>query len=296
MTQIAIIGPTASGKSDLALELAREINAYILSLDSLSIYKEIDIVSAKPSQEDLSEINHFGVDVIYPNETFSAHTFATIYQDALKQAKKSEKNLIIVGGTSFYLRSMLNGLSPLPNITEDIKNDVDKMLLHVDDCYQLLKQVDPIYMKNINPNDRYRIQKMLLIYKASSYTPSQWFKMNPPRPIIKELPIYNISTEKSDLHKRIYNRTNKMLQHGLIDEIAYLESKYLRSLTSMKAIGVIETLHYLDGLLNKEELIQQISLHTSQLAKRQQVFNKTQFKNTTTASLDKLKELLITKA
>ena len=295
MKQIAIIGPTASGKSDLALELAQQTNAYILSLDSLSIYKEIDIASAKPSKQDLKKIKHFGIDEIYPNDTFNAYTFAKIYQQALNQTKILNKNLIIVGGSSFYLSSMLNGLSPLPTITKQVQQDVDKMLLYVNDCYELLQHIDPKYMQNIKPNDKYRIQKMLLIYKASSYTPSQWFSMHPPHPVIKELPIYNIAVQKDDLIQRIHDRTNMMITKGLIDEVAALEQKYFRSYGSMKAIGIIETLQYLDGLLTKEQLAQEINLHTRQLAKRQQVFNKTQFKNSVTASLKQLRQLLFTK-
>ena len=295
MKQIAIIGPTASGKSDLALELAQQTSAFILSLDSLSIYKEIDIASAKPSKQDLKKIKHFGIDEIYPNDTFNAYTFAKIYRRALDQAKISDKNLIVVGGSSFYLSSMLNGLSPLPTITKQVQQDVDEMLLHVNDCYELLRHIDPKYMQNIKPNDKYRIQKMLLIYKASSYTPSQWFSMHPPRPVIKELPIYNIAVQKDNLIQRIHDRTNMMIKKGLIDEVAALEQKYFRSCSSMKAIGIIETLQYLDGLLTKEQLVQEIDLHTRQLAKRQQVFNKTQFKNPVTAPLKQLRQLLFTK-
>ena len=97
MKELSIIGPTASGKSDLALRLALENNAYILSLDSLSLYKEIDIASAKPSKEELSLVKHFGVDLIYPNEEFSVGTFAKVYTDLKQQCINEGKNLIIVG-------------------------------------------------------------------------------------------------------------------------------------------------------------------------------------------------------
>ncbi|HFB53666.1 MAG TPA: tRNA (adenosine(37)-N6)-dimethylallyltransferase MiaA, partial [Sulfurimonas autotrophica] len=109
MKQLAIIGPTASGKSDLAIKIAKQMNAYILSIDSLSIYKEIDIVSAKPSREELEEVEHFGINEIYPNEHFSVEIFIKLYEDVVQRCKKEEKNLIIVGGTSFYLKSLLDG-------------------------------------------------------------------------------------------------------------------------------------------------------------------------------------------
>jgi len=100
--QLAIIGPTASGKSDLAIKVALKINAYILSIDSLSIYKEIDIVSAKPSKEELESVKHFGINVLYPDKYFSVDIFKNLYKEVLEKCKKDSKNLVIVGGTSFY--------------------------------------------------------------------------------------------------------------------------------------------------------------------------------------------------
>ena len=119
--QLAIIGPTASGKSDLAIKIALQIDAYILSIDSLIIYKEIDIVSAKPSREELNAVRHFGIDVLNPDDYFSVDIFIDLYQEVLEECKKDSKNLIIVGGTSFYLKSLVQGLSSLPNITNDVK-------------------------------------------------------------------------------------------------------------------------------------------------------------------------------
>ncbi len=120
MKELALIGPTASGKSDLALRLALEHNAYILSLDSLSIYKEINIASAKPSKEELSQVDHFGIDLIYPDEAFSVGIFARLYKEIKLRCEKEEKNLIIVGGSSFYLRTLIQGLSVIPDYTDAI--------------------------------------------------------------------------------------------------------------------------------------------------------------------------------
>ena len=124
--QLAIIGPTASGKSDLAIKIALKIDAYILSIDSLSIYKEIDIVSAKPSREELNAVKHFGIDVLNPDDYFSVNIFIDLYKEVLQECKKKSKNLIIVGGTSFYLKSLIQGLSTLPKITDEIKKVVNK--------------------------------------------------------------------------------------------------------------------------------------------------------------------------
>jgi len=293
MKQIAIIGPTASGKSDLAIAIAKKIDAYILSIDSLSIYKEIDIVSAKPSKDELSEVKHFGIDEIYPDEHFSVDIFIKLYKDVVSTCKKEDKNLIIVGGTSFYLKSLLQGLSPLPKLSPETSLLVEKKMSNLQEAYELLKLQDHTYMNQISPNDRYRIEKALIIYEASKIIPTEWFKQNPPQPIIKDLKIYNIDVERDVLRERIKKRTNKMLEMGLIDEVAYLEQKYTRSPNSMGAIGIVEVLEYLDGKIDQDQMCELISTHTAQLAKRQQTFNKNQFDDLTSAPLEELEEIIL---
>ncbi len=293
MKQLAIIGPTASGKSDLAIKIAKKTDAYILSIDSLSIYKEIDIVSAKPSKDELDSVKHFGVDVLNPDEYFSVDIFIDLYKDVVLECEKDSKNLVIVGGTSFYLKSLIDGLSQLPKITSDIKSDVEKELADLERCYKILNDVDSKYMSKIDKNDRYRIEKALLIYRASKLTPTEWFKLNPPKPIIENLEIYNIDVDREILRDRISKRTAKMLEMNLIDEICYLEQKYTRAPHSMGSIGIVEVLEYLDGKISQDEMLQNISTHTAQLAKRQQTFNRTQFENITSAQLDKLEDIIL---
>jgi len=295
MIQLAIIGPTASGKSDLAIKIARQIDAYILSIDSLSIYKEIDIVSAKPSKDELDTIKHFGIDVLDPDEYFSVDIFIDIYKDVKQKCKDDNKNLIIVGGTSFYLKSLLQGLSPLPKIDSEVEKLVEDKLKNLTLAYKYLSDVDKKYMQNIDSNDRYRIQKALLIYEASNIAPSEWFKKNPPTPIIKDLDIYNIDVDRDLLRDRISKRTKKMFDLGLIDEVCYLEQKYTRLPNSMGSIGIVEVLEYLDAKVTKEQMLENISTHTAQLAKRQQTFNRTQFENITHAPLEELEEIILSK-
>ncbi len=291
--QLAIIGPTASGKSDLAIKIALRIDAYILSIDSLSIYKEIDVVSAKPSKEELNAVKHFGINVLNPDEYFSVDIFIDLYREVLKECEKESKNLIIVGGTSFYLKSLIQGLSILPKITNETKKVVNKKLTDLKSCYDFLFELDEEYMQKISSNDSYRIEKALLIYEASKLSPTEYFRQNPPKPIIENLDIFNIDVERDVLRERISKRTNKMVNMGLLDEICYLEQKYSRLPHSMGSIGIVEVLEYLDNKVTKEEMLQNISIHTGQLAKRQQTFNRTQFKNITHAPLDELEEIII---
>lgn len=292
--QLAIIGATASGKSDLAIKIAQKMNAFILSIDSLSIYKEIDIVSAKPSKSELQSVQHFGIDVLYPNEYFSVDIFMNLYKEVLSTCQREGKNLIIVGGTSFYLKSLMQGLSQLPHITEEISWHVEMRLANLPEAYEYLCTLDPIYMKNITPNDSYRIEKMLLIYEASKLTPTQWFEANPPKPIIENLDIYNIEVPRDILRKRIAQRSNKMLHSSLIDEVCVLEQKYTRVPHAMNSIGIVEVLEYLDGKVTKEAMIENISMHTAQLAKRQETFNRTQFESVVSAPLGALEKIITT--
>lgn len=295
MIQLAIIGPTASGKSDLALCVAQKLDAYILSIDSLSIYKEINIVAAKPSKEELALVKHFGVDELYPNEYFSVEVFIRLYEEVVRTCQKENKNLVIVGGTSFYLKSLLQGLSPIPKMDEQTFWHVEQKLQDLPSAYKMLQELDPVSVEKIAPNDRYRLEKLLLIHQASGLKPSKWFEQNPPQPIIKELDIYNIDVARDVLRQRIQKRTHKMLEMGLIDEVCYLESKYTRLPNAMGSIGIVEVLEYLDGFVTKEEMLENISTHTAQLAKRQQTFNKTQFGEIVSQPLEKLEDVILSK-
>lgn len=288
MKQLAIIGSTASGKSDLALKLADEFNALILSIDSLSIYKEIDIASAKPSKQELDQVEHFGINRLSPNETASVFTFIDEYRRIHAAALENKKNIIIVGGSSFYLKSMIDGLSKIPEYSELTLETAKEMLNDLDQCYRLLKSIDPESMEKIASNDRYRIEKLLLIYLESSIPPSKWFEAHPPQPIITECPILNLHIDRERLREKIALRTHIMITMGLIDEVAELERLYGRFPNSMKAIGVIEVLDYLDGKITKEEMTQRIATHTGQLAKRQQTFNAHQFIVDKSGSSDEL--------
>lgn len=286
MKEIAIIGTTASGKTALSLELASKTNSMILSLDSLCVYKEIDIVSAKPTKEERGNIVHFGIDEVYPNEEFDVVKFIELYNKAKEYASNHNNNLIIVGGTGFYLKALIDGLSK--GIDLKIKLDISPL-----EAYDFLYSLDKDYMQKIEKNDRYRIEKAYAIYKQSGLIPSEFFEKNPKTPFAKDLKIFEILWDKEELRKRIALRTNQMVKSGLIDEIIYLEKKYTRAPNCMSSIGVVETLEYLDGKLSKQELEDKISLNTSKLAKRQNTFNKSQFTEKTSNIIENLNSDII---
>ena len=286
MKEIAIIGSTASGKTGLSLEIAQKTNSIILSLDSLSVYKQIDIASAKPTKEERGDIPHFGIDEIFPNENFDVIQFFNCYKKAKEYAKTNEKNLILVGGTGFYLKALIEGLST--GIKESIKLDIP-----LNEAYELLYSLDKEYMSKIASNDKYRIEKAYSIYKQTDKTPTEYFELNPKEPIAKDLEIFEILWDRDELRKRISLRTSLMIKEGIIDEVIFLEKLYTRTPNCMSSIGIIETLEYLDGKLTKEQLEEKISLNTAKLAKRQNTFNKGQFQNKTSNIITNLNSDII---
>jgi len=295
--QIAIIGSTASGKTSLAVKTAKKWNAHILSLDSLSIYKEIDIVSAKPTLEEREGVEHFGLDVIYPNESFDVTTYIKLYQEMYTTCKKENKALVIVGGTSFYLKMLLEGVSELPTISEETKRETSLFLSDPGKTYTLLQKIDPKYMSHIENNDRYRMEKALHIWLETKSTPSDYFKAHPPQATIQsDLPVYQIEWNRAILRERIALRTKNMVDNGLIDEICMLEKKYGRSPNCMNAIGIKETLAYLDGVYSKNEMIEKITTNTARLAKRQKTFNNSQFNNVVKGSVEELEKMLLSQS
>lgn len=283
--EIAIIGTTASGKSDLAIELAVERDAIILSLDSLCLYKEINIASAKPSVNELNSAKHFGIDLVYPDEYFSVGEFIKEYKKAKQYAVTHNKLLIITGGSGFYLNAMLKGLAPkIKNIEITISDD---------EIWEEVCKFDTEYANKFNKNDKFRLHKWYQIYHSTKKIPSEFLKNNTSEPIINDIPIFEIGVDKEILNKKIALRTNKMIELGLIEEARYLFGKYGTKHKALNCIGLKETLEYFNNIISKDKLVELINIHTSQLAKRQRTFNKSQFNiRKTTAKRDDLKRYI----
>jgi tRNA dimethylallyltransferase len=277
-SQIALIGPTASGKSAVALEIAAKYRGVILSLDSLAIYRGINIASAKPTPEERGEIPHYGIDLINPDDSFDVLRFVKVYQEARRRCDDEKRPLLIVGGSAFYLKILLEGISPLPPIDSTVHRNADRLLRDPREAMAFLNKKAPNYAKKIAPSDRYRIEKALLILLQTGLDPLDYFRLHPPDPVIDgNLPLFEIVVPRDKLRERIRRRTDAMLGQGLIDEIAGLEARYGRAPHSMKAIGIVEVLSYFDGRYDYAQMREKIVTHTARLAKRQQTFNRSQF-------------------
>lgn len=263
MKKIALIGTTASGKTNLAHKLAKASNSIILSLDSLCLYKELNIINAKPDNQMLEEIKYFGINLISVNENYNVGLYFDEYKKALEFAKNNEKNLIITGGSGFYLKAMLDGLSPKIN---DIHHN-----LSLDEIYNLMLKIDK--NSNISANDTYRLNKWYSIYKSTNEIPSLWLKANTQKALIKELKIYDILWDKDILNERIRLRTKQMLSLNAYDEVINLYKLY-GDTKALNSIGAKEIIDCFNQKISKDELEDLITIHTRQLAKRQRTFNK----------------------
>ncbi|WP_034584097.1 tRNA (adenosine(37)-N6)-dimethylallyltransferase MiaA [Helicobacter pametensis] len=290
---IAILGATGSGKSAFGLELAQQLNCDIFSLDSLAIYQEFDIVSAKPSKEELAQIPHHGINILKPNQANNAPLFKTLLLQAIQQSqKKQHKALLIIGGSSFYLKSIIEGLSPHPPLSTQQSQAIHKQIQSLPDPYTFLHAIDPNYP--IHPNDTYRLYRALEIYFATHTPPSLFFANHPREPFPHPIEKYALSIDRDLLRKRILKRTQSMLQKGLLEEIESIFKHYDYLIQPAGAIGVKECIQYLTQTplevlqgktppqnpkiaSNIQELCTLISTHTAQLAKRQSTFNRTQF-------------------
>lgn len=288
---LALVAPTASGKSALALRLSRALNAEIFSIDSLSVYREIDIASAKPTHAELSEIKHYGINALSPDEHCSAAVVMELFARALEQCDK--EILLIVGGSGFYLSCLYQGLSPMPPMDRVAIESSAKTIASLPNPYGFLRSIDPKSAESISPHDTYRLHRLLAIYFATGSAPSAYFAAHARSPLIAKPPIYSIAMPREELVSRIEQRTRSMLSHGLIAEARGLLERYGREIQPFGAIGLKECLGYFDGRLDERELCEQIAIHTRQLAKRQATYIRSKFPNAVSAPSEELYDIIM---
>ncbi len=205
----------------------------------------------------------------------------------------SKEILLIVGGSSFYLKSILEGLSDTPKISGEEVVKIEREIATLSNPYIFLKSIDPTSAFKIHPNDTYRIHKALEIFYATHTPPSEYFKANPKKPFEHAISLFALSIEKNALHSNIKQRTKNMLDCGLIKEIKALYIKYPKDSQPFKAIGVKESILFLEKRLTLKELEEAIISNTIKLAKRQNTFNKTQFNNLYAGSVGEVRDAIL---
>ena len=271
---LSIMGPTASGKTDLAIRLSEKFNLEIISIDSVMLYKEFNIGSAKPNKNTLLKFPHKMVDILEPYEKYSVALFYNELINQIKIAHDLKKTPILVGGSMMYFKTFFSGgLSKLNDISIETKKYVNSMFEShsLKYLYNYLKDIDPESAKKIHPNDIYRIQRMLEIFFSNNEKPSITLKK-----CSKNVQYFNnlnlsiLPNDRKQIHKNIEKRFNIMINDGLIDEVSFLLKKYVDlKLPAMSTIGYKEVNKYLSGSIGLNDMKEEILSATRQLAKRQ---------------------------
>jgi tRNA dimethylallyltransferase len=271
---IAILGPTASGKTKLAVQIANRLNGEIICMDSTTVYKGLDIGSSKPSAEERSQAPHHLLDISNPNEPFSAFHFVQLTEKTVNDIASRGKLPIIVGGTYFYLRALQFGMYELPNIASEVVDALEKEFCE-DDKVNTLKMHDELKKKdhkaaeNIHPNDKYRLLRALAILRTTKELPSQ-LKPTPFSETQKNRlwMKYAVTLSRHALNQAIVNRTEKMIAGGIIDETRKLLEQYPDA-RCLNSIGYAEVKAFLNKKITEKQLRNEIIEKTRQLAKRQ---------------------------
>ena len=270
---VVICGPTASGKTALSIELAKRINGEIVSADSMQIYDEMNIGTAKPDQEEMQGIKHYLIGNIKPTKRYSVSEFKKDAISAIKEIISKGKMPIVVGGTGLYVNSLVYGID-YPEIQTNLeyRKELEKIVEEKGLQYLFEKavEIDKEAMKNISPNDKKRILRVLEIYKETGKTKTELERESRKNGIPYDYKIFAINMPREILYDRINRRVDIMIEKGLIDEVSSLYEKYGESLlTSMQAIGYKEVVEFLKGNCTKEEMIEKIKMETRRYAKRQ---------------------------
>ena len=272
-TIICLIGPTAIGKTDLALKIASMFPIDIINVDSAQIYRGMDIGTAKPSKEILNKHPHFLIDVCNPEDTYSVGDFLF---DASHQIKKSlNKNRIplLVGGTMLYFHALINGIADLPKRDKKIRTDIEKEAEEIGwkKMHLKLKNIDPTAAEKINCNDKQRIQRALEVYELTGKKISELqTKKKNKREFEFQVFVKNHIT-REDLYKKINQRFIKMINNGFVDEVSELmkRKKLTARHPSMRSVGYRQIWQYLDNDISLEKATDLAQIATRQLAKRQ---------------------------
>ena len=270
---IVICGPTASGKTSLSIELAKQINGEIVSADSMQIYDEMQIGTAKPDEEEMQGIKHYLIGNVKPTIRYSVSEYKTDAINAIKTILQKGKTPIIVGGTGLYVNSLIYGID-YPEVETDLKyrEELEETVKEkgLEYLYNKAMQIDPEAMQNISRNDQKRILRVLEIYKETGKTKTQLEIESRKNGIPYDYRVFALNMPREILYDRINQRVDIMIQKGLIEEVKELYNKYGENLTTaMQGIGYKEVVEYLKGNLTKEEMIEKIKMETRRYAKRQ---------------------------
>ena len=269
---VAIVGPTAVGKSQLALELAARINAEIISADSMQVYRYLDIGTAKPTPDEQKKVKHHLIDILYPDEEFSAALFRQEAGEAISNVDGQGKVAIVAGGTGLYIKALTGGLFKGPGADQELRRVLKKKaVLAGNDClYRELSELDPVTAARLHPNDSSRIIRAIEVCRLTKKPLSEYHEKHG----FKDSPFdtfkIGLYIDRQDIYSRIEKRVDRMIAIGLVDEVkCLLDMGYTRDLNSMQGLGYKQITGYLLGEFSLDEAISQVKQGTKRYAKRQ---------------------------
>ncbi|MCD4650310.1 MAG: tRNA (adenosine(37)-N6)-dimethylallyltransferase MiaA [Candidatus Cloacimonetes bacterium] len=268
---VIIEGATAVGKSALALALAEELSSELISADSRQVYRYMDIGTAKSSPADKARVRHHLIDVITPDELYDAGRFAREAGELIQQMHKAGKIPVIAGGTGFYIKTLMEGISTLPPVPEAIRQKLEAELSESSSSamYQRLKEIDTVAATRTHPNDRNRVLRALEVFEATGIPISRHWENKPTPPDYITIRIL-LNQARENLYDKINRRMDTMLAIGLLDEIAsLLEMGFNNSCPGMKTLGYREFLPYLSGVTQLAECVDTAKQNSRHYAKRQ---------------------------
>lgn len=268
---IVIVGPTASGKTAVSIELAKKLNGEIISADSMQVYKDMNIGTAKPTEEEKEGIKHYLLDVALPSETFNVAKYKELATLAIEEILSKGKVPIIVGGTGLYINTLVNGIEFL-----DIPNDLEYRNKLIEKGYkegatvlhEELMKIDPVAAQNIDANNIRRVARALEIYKVTGKTKTELDKESQ-KEVKYDYRMFGLEWDRNELYERINLRVDLMIEMGLIEEVKDIVEKYTISNTAVQGLGYKEVIEYLNGDVSYEDMIENLKLETRHYAKRQ---------------------------
>lgn len=270
---VVIVGPTASGKTALSIELAKKLDGEIISSDSMQIYKDMDIGTAKVTKEEAQGIKHYLVDFVSPDQRYTVSDFKKDAETAIKEILEKGKVPIVVGGTGLYVNSLIYGIEYQDmKIDEDYRNE---LMSRAEDPTELEKlwneanDIDPEAMTKISKNDKKRIIRVLEIFKSTGKTKTEQEILSRQKGTEYDYKVFGISMDRQKLYERINLRVDLMIEAGLEDEVRNLLNKYSEFPTAMQGLGYKEVKEYFDGFLTRDEMIEKIKQESRRYAKRQ---------------------------
>ncbi len=270
---VIITGPTATGKTGCAIELAVSFNGEIVNCDSRQVYKYMNIGTAKPDPAQLNSVRHAMIDIVEPSVRFSSATYVSMADTCIDEMGRAMKVPFVAGGTGFYIKALLHGLAPIPPLDETIRDNIraEQKLYGNDVLYERLKQLDPEDAAHIKKNDSYRLIRALEVFTATG-TPLHEYREQHRFSRIKYNSVYIVlyNPDKKNYHTIIDKRVDKMLADGLIEEVKWLINKgYNADLPAMKTVGYSEIVDYLNKKTDLATAVELIKNHTKAYAKRQ---------------------------